>query len=358
MANPDITLSGTWAPTFVLKHSPNPSWDSGSTYAYYGLWNISLSIWNDSTTEGESSHIKVDTTTNEWSDHGGDHPGSNVSRSGETITLRNQSGAIKATFTRPPLSTYSSGPTVTQTRTTHTGIIPSAANFTIRAPTGLSYDKIGTKKFRLKFYDQNAIATYNLTVTWTTATGTDNTVIQITSGSGDLQIDVEPNNIINGSITLSINTAVFAMTNFGMMEIGANIVFDTFTYYETGPYTASFSPTSGAIGETIGYTVTDTNPYPDNNSAFSIDHPSFTNIANGTLSLAVPTASNNAAFTSIEGLYTLTVNNSVIATANYGATTSNGGGKRRRYPIVSTNLFDRQKSIYSIGLTHKDETLF
>ena len=39
-------------------------------------------------------------------------------------------------------------------------------------------------------------------------------------------------------------------------------------------------------------------------------------------------------------------------------TESDGGGKRRRYPIISTNLFDRQKSIYSIGLTHKDETLF
>lgn len=38
-------------------------------------------------------------------------------------------------------------------------------------------------------------------------------------------------------------------------------------------------------------------------------------------------------------------------------TTSNGGGKRR-YPIISTNLFDRQRSIYSIGLTHKDDTLF
>ncbi len=40
------------------------------------------------------------------------------------------------------------------------------------------------------------------------------------------------------------------------------------------------------------------------------------------------------------------------------STTSDGGGKRRRYPIISTNLFDRQRSIFSIGLTHKDETLF
>jgi hypothetical protein len=110
MSNPDIALSGQWANTFVLKHSPNPSWDSGSTYAYYGLWYVPpTSSWNDGTTEGESSHIKVNTTTNEWSDHGGNHPGSNVSRSGETITLRSNGGAIRATFTRPPLSTYSSG---------------------------------------------------------------------------------------------------------------------------------------------------------------------------------------------------------------------------------------------------------
>ena len=40
------------------------------------------------------------------------------------------------------------------------------------------------------------------------------------------------------------------------------------------------------------------------------------------------------------------------------STTTSNGGRKRRYPIISTNLFDRQKSIFSIGLTHKDETLF
>jgi len=40
------------------------------------------------------------------------------------------------------------------------------------------------------------------------------------------------------------------------------------------------------------------------------------------------------------------------------APTTSNGGRKRRYPIISTNLFDRQKSIFSIGLTHKDETLF
>lgn len=254
---------------------------------------------------------------------------------------------------------WPTGPTVTQTRTTHTGSIPFSTNFTIRAPTGLSYEKIGVKKFRLKFYDQNEIANYNLTVTWNTATGTNTTTQQVVSNNGDLQMDIETNDIVSGSITLSINYNVFAMTNFGLMQIAANNVFDTFQYIEKGPFTASFSPASGQLGQNIGFTITDTNPFPDSNSTYSIDHPSYTNIANGTLQNANNFTSNNStAFTSVEGTYTITVNNSAITTANYGVTASNGGGKRRRYPIISTNLFDRQKSIYSIGLTHKDETLF
>ena len=42
---------------------------------------------------------------------------------------------------------------------------------------------------------------------------------------------------------------------------------------------------------------------------------------------------------------------SVVAQA---ATTSNGGGKPDRYPLIMTNLFNRNRSIYSIGMTHKD----
>jgi len=36
------------------------------------------------------------------------------------------------------------------------------------------------------------------------------------------------------------------------------------------------------------------------------------------------------------------------------STTSNGGGKPDRYPLIMTNLFNRNRSIYSIGMTHKD----
>ena len=36
------------------------------------------------------------------------------------------------------------------------------------------------------------------------------------------------------------------------------------------------------------------------------------------------------------------------------STTSNGGGKPNRYPLIMTNLFNRNRSLYSIGMTHKD----
>jgi len=301
-----------------------------------------------------------------WQDLGSNRPFSLSSATGPSITLNMGWGNI--TLPNPynvnnievGYADPNAGPTVTHTRTAHTGSIPFANNFTIRSPTGLSYDKIAAKKFRLKFYDQNEIATYNLTVSWTTATGTDNTVIQLTSGAGDLQIDVEPTNIVNGSITLSINTAVFAMTNFGMMEIGANNVFDTFTYYETGPFTSSFSPNFGLPGQSISYTVTDTNQYPDTESTFSVKHGNNA-IGNGTLvNTHNYSTSNTNAFVSQHGTYTITINENVIASANYdtnyvaSTTTSNGGGKPDRYPLIMTNLFNRNRSVYSIGMTHKD----
>ena len=36
------------------------------------------------------------------------------------------------------------------------------------------------------------------------------------------------------------------------------------------------------------------------------------------------------------------------------STPSNGGGKPDRYPLIMTNLFNRNRSLYSIGMTHKD----
>ena len=54
--------------------------------------------------------------------------------------------------------------------------------------------------------------------------------------------------------------------------------------------------------------------------------------------------------------------NEIVASVNWNfasvvasdTTTSNGGGKPDRYPLIMTNLFNRNRSLYSIGMTHKD----
>lgn len=369
-----VSLSGatsTWSSLYKqannLTNADDTAIPSGSVYTSYkrtvdGAAHVVFAFQLNTTTGVVSFYANSFDTTGlpgSFTINGNSASEGDAIIATDVINVRSSTSSL-GSFTFDANWIATSGPTVAITRTTHTGIIPETSNFTIRAPTGLSYDKIATKKFRLKFYDQNEIATYSLTVTWTTATGTDNTVIQLTSGSGDLQIDVEPTNIVNGSITLSINTAVFAMTNFGMMEIGANSVFDTFTYYETGPFTGSFSPNFGLPGQSISYTVSDTNQYPDTDSTFSVKHGN-NEVGNGTLVNAQNyTTSRHNAGVSQHGTYTITINGNVIASANYDTnyvasmTTSNGGGKPDRYPLIMTNLFNRNRSIYSIGMTHKD----
>lgn len=90
----------------------------------------------------------------------------------------------------------------------------------------------------------------------------------------------------------------------------------------------------------------------------SISHsPTFTLGNQETMSF-IKSTSTNGNGTTVRAT-SISVLDWVYAAANSAAaTTTNGGGKRRRYPIISTNLFDRQRSIFSIGNTHKDETLF
>jgi hypothetical protein len=63
------------------------------------------------------------------------------------------------------------------------------------------------------------------------------------------------------------------------------------------------------------------------------------------------------AFTSQEGTYKIyDSDNNVVANATYTDAPQRGGGNGYpdRYPLIMTNLFARQRSIYSIGMTHKD----
>ena len=270
-------------------------------------------------------------------------------------------------FTPPSWADEPSGPTVTQTRTTHTGIVLAATGFTIRNPSpGIFYEKTGVGKFKIKFHDLNSPTTYGLKIIYTTTSGTLGDTQTITSASGDIELEYEgtstSNTPVNGPITAQI---VGHTVTIGGITYSPGTVFKTFTYVETGPYTASFSPDFGLPGQSITVSIADTNPYPDS------DTPTQFEQSPGTDLISMPmTAANNysntvvGAFTSQHGLYKIYNGSTVLATANYDtnyvapSTTSNGGGRPDRYPLIMTNLFNRNRSLYSIGMTHKDDNLF
>ena len=335
-----------------------------STYAEYDGYFVGQNRWLSASNNNLS--IKITFSTNVWSDNGSSSPAT-VNTVGNNVELYDGTNLIYK-FVKPTTASWiTPGPTVIQTRTTHTGTIVAAAGFTIKAPSpGSTYEKIGQRKFRIKFLDQNEPGTYRLRVQWTTLTGTISDTQDISSGSGDINLTYEgtgPNsNPVYGPITLQIDKQI---VNNGQTYV-ANVDFKTFTYYETGPFTGSFNPSVGLPGQAVTVTVLDTNPYPDSNTEFyyigndGTQNVQFTNFFSN-----VGNSSVTSNFTSAHGAYVLyqaqyPSTQGVKALANYDtnyvapSTTSNGGGKPDRYPLIMTNLFNRNRSLYSIGMTHKD----
>ena len=364
-------ISGTWKTTYNLSYVLDDGNNNNSSIYEWDLDNNS-GIYEFTGATHSLEFVPGTTSTNgtwivnpsHWQLGTAAAAAAALSRNGHIITLTTQ-GINRGTWDERDAFVNSvvptSGPTVTQTRTTHTGIIPQAAGFIIRNPSpGSFYEKTGVGKFKVKFLDQNEPGSYNLRVTWTTLTGTISDTQTISQGSGDIELEytgTAPSNTpVYGPITLQIDQVI----TINNQQHVANTDFETFTYYETGPYTASFSPDLGLPGQAIGYSITDTNLYPDNDSTAIITHP------NGSTGSATLSSGNNysvsagSVFAAQHGTYTITINNTVIATAifdsNYVAptTTSNGGGRPDRYPLIMTNLFNRNRSIYSIGMTHKD----
>lgn len=275
---------------------------------------------------------------------------------------------------------YTSGPNVTVTRTAHTGIIlNNNNNFTIKSPSpGSYYEKTGPRKFKIKFLDLNEPTNYLIQVKWTTLTGVISDIQTISSSPGDIELEYEgtaPSNIpVYGPITVQIDN--YTVTN-NNIQYSPGTVFNSFQYHETGPHTASFSPNFGLPGQTITVSMVDTNPYPDYNTWINYVSPnnSIANVlnANNNHDLIIsPFHEGSGVYTGdTDGSYYLygpftsaasvnTSSSKLLASATYDTnyvappTTSNGGGKPDRYPLIMTNLFNRNRSLYSIGMTHKD----
>ena len=285
------------------------------------------------------------------------------------------SGAPLCIFTTTSAMNFvvASGPTVNY-GPSH-GALPTSTGFTVH---NLNFRKMGDREYRISYQQKNAPpSSYTVRVEHTKASGamgiTDFTVTTAASGqtinleSGSLYgtgpgaADSTPQNNTDIHIRFMDFNAKLGTSG---STISQGLIFNTWTYLYNN-LSATFTPSNGVPGTIFTFTLTGSDDsYASSNTATLTD-PSgtvttFTKNAYGQFLDDVTNV------TSIEGDYTVEhptgVNRGTSTFNNSGPpiveTTSDGGGKRRRYPIISTNLFDRQRSIFSIGLTHKDETLF
>lgn len=289
-----------------------------------------------------------------------------------TISYNSTSGKIEyyinASWTHefdPTEGRTASGPTVTTGRSSHSGIIPSASDFTIRNPNpGVWYEKTGAGKFKIKFYDQNeAFGGYNITISWTSlnnSAASHTETVSAASGDYYIEIDTLTNGVKhNSDITISFNQNTY----FSGVFYTADTVLKTFTYLANGPFSGSFTPDSGnPNGSSITIVIQDDNIDPEGTRTLSYKEPDGTT-ANATLNSTnswsfTTTFVNDKAGTAY--IYKTDKDNQtsadVIASATYSWGSGNNGYPRDGYPIVMTNSFNRNRSIYAIGMTHKTAT--
>jgi len=262
-----------------------------------------------------------------------------------------------------------SGPTVNY-GPSH-GALPTSTGFTVY---NLNFTKVGDREYKISYQQKNAPNySYTVRISHTISNGsyqdTDYTVttaasgqtINLKSGSlygtGPQAATTTPQNNSNLTIRFMDFNAKLGSTG---PTIGQGLIFNTWTYLYNN-LNATFTPSSGVPGTIFNFTLTGSDDsYASSNTATLTD-PSgtvttFTKNAEGQFHDSVTNV------TSIEGNYTVEhpagVNRGTSTYDNSAppvvVTTSNGGGKPDRYPLIMTNLFNRNRSIYSIGMTHKD----
>ena len=329
-------------------------------YGWYVI-NVDGSCFGDVSPTSATAGTYKDASGNDVS-----FTSNHASASNGTLTIQHNGGNI--TISESSFFTNGlpqSGPTVTSGRSSHSGIIPGAVDFTIRDPNpGVWYEKTGAQKFKLKFYDQNEPSGgYNVTIEWTATNNSSKSHTQnVTSASGDYYIELDTSSTggvkHNSNITVKFNYAV----KYQGVSYVVNAAVKTLTYLANGPFSGSFTPSGGNIGQQISVYVRDDNPYPDGPVTVSYK------TTNGTTANIVLQQSNTwqvmnsypIYFTSTEGTAYIydtdkdsATEDDIIVQASYAVPDKSGGGPRR-YPLIMTNLFDRQRSDYAIGKTHKD----
>jgi hypothetical protein len=361
----------TFSYTGILKSEgnfsdaiPEPSPDANGVY----WWDISRPTDNLSPATGAGYF---------WYNPAEGHLNSLSGYTGETdthwyYTSNNQDFwrvAKTAPFNGPVPTPGPTGPTVTY-GPSH-GALPTSTGFTVY---NLNFSKMGDREYRISYQQKNA-PPYSYTVRiehiwsngyiepkdFTVTTAASGQTINLESGNlygtGPMAAGTTPQN--NTNVTIRFMDFNAKLGTFGA-TIGQGLVLNTWKYLYNN-LNATFTPSSGVPGTIFNFALTGSDDsYASTNTATLTD-PSgnvttFTKNAYGQFMDYVTNV------TSIEGNYTVehptSVNRGTSTYDNSGPpiveTKSNGGGKPDRYPLIMTNLFNRNRSIYSIGMTHKD----
>jgi hypothetical protein len=368
--------SGSWYPGYEYRPA---STQNIAGHVLYRQWYIG----GASPVEGSSNHdIKVTSDAATWSDVGNSTPNTFVDN-GTTITIKNQNNFVNQTlgvFTKP--STLTSGPTTDQY-----GRLPSTA-----------VTKTFQKAVRKIDSDSNYVTidvgdivtvdggyqTFNCpTLIWTIPSQ-----LWYNYNIGLNQLDVYGPSITRNSVTYQPRlfggtVGVAGYSNYVIIAFEAeapnsNVVFGVTKHYIqyspkgylNGVKTNIGSTTIGHSSEFLSfkYNITDNVYEYGNNTNVTATDELINGITYTTYEVNYdkPTISGGGDLT-WSGFGILSDNDVITkfvvqkeTNAGYdydtapAVSTKNGGGKPDRYPLIMTNLFNRNRSLYSIGMTHKD----
>lgn len=364
-----IDSASYWHGTYTYR------WRSTITgFEIYSLYNESSSSF-----ETDVYDIRVNTSTNVWEDVGSSYPHTVVD--GTTVSLSSPGHPNLYKFTKPTIASWiSSGPTVTSI--TVANEIASTRQFTVTHTGTLTASDIC---YTIDGVDITSLTSPNTPITNLQTTSTGSTFDSYTVskfGTHSINIGEKYLNFLVASST----------TSQDIFSSNYNITVN-FPALSSGTYTDNLGTlVSGAAVDSVLYGSQRIKIkiekdlilmyvwIYENYNSYQVGIQSFKVLIQqwnyGNLTGNTPAYISNVYYVKPDTLYESTGSPNTLLTFPTGMlvdtynwnfatdnnvpvnTTTSNGGRKRRYPIISTNLFDRQKSIFSIGLTHKDETLF
>lgn len=380
----NVSTSGTWYGTHNLIAGNSQSYGDTVTEAHY-----TIPVFGASTTI-----IKYNFSTQKWVDSSTSQPHELAGASSLTDAMSSLTWSTTETSANPEFvffansgsdSTFyhafenpyyvASGPTVTSITVAQE--TASTRQFTVTHGGTLSASDIS---YTINGTDITTFGSPSTPITNLQSTSTGSTFDSYTlskQGSHSINIgDVFLNFYVLSSTTLE-NNEIVSNNNI-------SVTFPNVDVNSTGPWT-------NQLGTLVSGTTTSIRAFSNkrvrikllnnlkitsimihksfnSNTGYSviIEHWDYGNTSNGFPAytpqvqyvdpdtLYESTGSPNKLITLPSGMLVDTYNWNFATVNVQSTTTSNGGGKPDRYPIIMTNLFNRNRSLYSIGMTHKD----